>query len=48
MLLVEQNAYAALSISDRCYVMENGVVKAEGDSRELMNSPEIKQAYLGG
>ena len=47
-LLVEQNAFAALSISGRCYVLENGVVMAEGDSRELMDSPDIKKAYLGG
>lgn len=47
-ILVEQNAFAALSISNRCYVLENGVVKAEGDSKELMNSPDIKKAYLGG
>ena len=47
-ILVEQNAFAALSISNRCYVMENGVVTASGDSKVLMNSPEIKKAYLGG
>lgn len=47
-ILVEQNAFAALSISNRCYVLENGVVTAEGDSKELMNSPTIKKAYLGG
>ncbi|MCI8660562.1 MAG: ABC transporter ATP-binding protein [Lachnospiraceae bacterium] len=47
-LLVEQNAFAALSISSRCYVLENGVVNAEGKSRKLMDSPDIKRAYLGG
>ena len=47
-ILVEQNAFAALSISHRCYVMENGVIKASGRSEELMASPEVKKAYLGG
>ena len=47
-LLVEQNAYMALEISTNCYVLENGVMKLEGSSEELMNSPEIKSAYLGG
>ena len=47
-ILVEQNAYAALRISKRCYVMENGVIKTFGDSAELIQSPEIKAAYLGG
>ena len=47
-ILVEQNAFAALSISHRCYVMENGVIKTSGRSEELMASPEVKKAYLGG
>lgn len=47
-ILVEQNAYMALSISDRAYVLENGVIAAEGDSRELISMPSIKEAYLGG
>ncbi|PST31480.1 ABC transporter ATP-binding protein [Enterocloster lavalensis] len=47
-ILVEQNAFAALSISHRCYVLENGVVTAQGPSRELINSPDVKKAYLGG
>lgn len=47
-LLVEQNAYMALEISDNCYVLENGELKLQGTSEELMNSPEIKLAYLGG
>lgn len=47
-ILVEQNAYAALSISMRCYVLENGMVKTHGPSSELILSPEIKKAYLGG
>jgi branched-chain amino acid transport system ATP-binding protein len=47
-LLVEQNAYQALEISDRAYVLETGAVKLEGNSRDLMNNPEVKKAYLGG
>lgn len=46
-LLVEQNAKMALSISDRAYVMETGKITLEGDARELMNNPRIKKAYLG-
>lgn len=47
-LLVEQNAKAALSISDRGYVLETGRIVTEGPSAELLNSPAIKKAYLGG
>lgn len=47
-LLVEQNAFAALSISNRCYVLETGEIKTSGLSTELIKSPEIKKAYLGG
>lgn len=47
-LLVEQNAYDALEISGRAYVMENGVITREGKSRELMEDSAIKRAYLGG
>lgn len=47
-LLVEQNAYQALEISDRAYVLETGAVKLEGSGRDLMNNPEVKKAYLGG
>ena len=46
--MVEQNAYMALSISHRCYVLENGLVKISGDSDVLMHDNEIKVAYLGG
>jgi branched-chain amino acid transport system ATP-binding protein len=48
MLLVEQNAYEALQISDRAYILETGAVVMEGISREFINNPEIKKAYLGG
>ena len=47
-LLVEQNAQAALSIADRGYVMETGKIVAEGTGAELLASPEVKRAYLGG
>ncbi len=47
-LLVEQNAQAALSIADRGYVLETGRVVTSGTGEELIHSPEIKRAYLGG
>ena len=47
-LLVEQNAQAALSIANRGYVLETGKVVTTGAGRELLESPEIKKAYLGG
>ena len=47
-LLVEQNAQAALSIADRGYVRETGKIVASGTGAELLASPEIKKAYLGG
>jgi len=46
-LLVEQNAKKALSISDRAYVLETGKIALSGDAKELMNNEEIKKAYLG-
>ena len=46
-LLVEQNAKMALSISHRAYVIESGNITLEGNAKELMNNPEIKKAYLG-
>ena len=47
-LLVEQNAQAALSVADRGYVLETGKIVTTGTGRELLSSPEIKKAYLGG
>jgi branched-chain amino acid transport system ATP-binding protein len=47
-LLVEQNARLALSISDRAYVLERGRLVLEGPSRELEKDPRIHAAYLGG
>jgi branched-chain amino acid transport system ATP-binding protein len=47
-LLVEQNARLALSISDDAYVVERGRVVLEGPSRELAQDPRVQAAYLGG
>jgi branched-chain amino acid transport system ATP-binding protein len=47
-LLVEQNAQAALSIADRGYVLETGKIVTSGTGGELLDSPAIKKAYLGG
>lgn len=47
-LLVEQNAKMALSIADRAYVMETGNIVMTETGAELVNSPEIQKAYLGG
>jgi branched-chain amino acid transport system ATP-binding protein len=46
-LMVEQNARAALQVADRAYVLVNGRVVAAGRSRELLDRPDITQAYLG-
>ena len=46
-LLVEQNAKKALSISDRGYVLETGKIVLEGNSEDLLNNDSIKKAYLG-
>ena len=47
-LLVEQNAQVALSIANRGYVMETGKIVLEGPSKELLASPQVREAYLGG
>jgi len=46
-LLVDQNAHAALSIADRGYVMETGRVVLSGPARQLLDDPDVQQAYLG-
>jgi len=46
-LLVEQNVRQSLKLSDRAYVMENGKIIMEGKGRDLLNSEEIRKAYLG-
>lgn len=46
-LMVEQNARASLTISDRGYVLETGRVVLQGSSEELLNDSDVKRAYLG-
>jgi len=46
-LLVEQNVFHALSMSDRAYVLENGHITLEGKGTELLHNENIKKAYLG-
>ncbi|WP_134705162.1 ABC transporter ATP-binding protein [Ammoniphilus sp. YIM 78166] len=46
-LLVEQNARAALAISDRAYVLNTGKVAMEGSAQEVMKDPRVQSAYLG-
>ena len=46
-LLVEQNAKKALSISDRAYVLENGVITMSGNATELADDERVRKAYLG-
>jgi branched-chain amino acid transport system ATP-binding protein len=46
-LLVEQNAYAALAIADRGYVMETGRISLSGTGRELLEDSKVRSAYLG-
>ncbi|PKL18972.1 MAG: ABC transporter ATP-binding protein [Spirochaetae bacterium HGW-Spirochaetae-5] len=46
-LLIEQNAKAALEIADYGYVMETGNIVMEGPGRELLNNEDVKKAYLG-
>jgi branched-chain amino acid transport system ATP-binding protein len=46
--LVEQNAYHALKLAHRAYVMKNGAIALSGTGRELLASPEVRAAYLEG
>ena len=46
--LVEQNAFHALKLADRAYVMVNGVITMSGTGRELLSKPEVRAAYLEG
>ena len=46
-LLVDQNARAALAVADRGYVMETGRIVAEGRAADLLRNPQVQQAYLG-
>ena len=47
-LLVDQNARAALAIADRGYVMETGRIVLAGSASQLLHDPQVQQAYLGG
>ncbi len=47
-LLVEQNAYKALSIANRAYILETGMVTMEGPAQDLIANDAVKSAYLGG
>ena len=47
-LMVEQNAYAALRMADRAYVMETGRIVLEGPARDLLDDDHVRRAYLGG
>ena len=46
-LLVEQNAKAALAVADRGYVIETGRIILQGPSDELLNNSDVQRAYLG-
>jgi len=47
-LLVEQNAFLALTLSETCYVLETGEVSVSGPSKDLLQNEDVKRAYLGG
>ncbi|GBD28864.1 High-affinity branched-chain amino acid transport ATP-binding protein LivF [bacterium HR31] len=47
LLLVEQNAFRALEVADRAYVLKGGRVELEGSSEVLRTSPEVERLYLG-
>jgi len=47
-ILVEQNAHMALSLSETAYVLEVGRVVLEGSASELLHDDQVKKAYLGG
>lgn len=47
-LLVEQNAYKALAIANRAYILETGMVTMEGPAQDLIANDAVKSAYLGG
>lgn len=47
-LLIEQNAYAALSVADYAYILEVGKIILEGEGKVMLKDPRVKEAYLGG
>ena len=46
-LLIEQNAYIALEVADRGYVIETGVIRISGSANDLLNNEAVRDAYLG-
>ncbi len=46
-LLVEQDVFAALSIADRCYILETGSIAREGPAKVIAEDPQVQKAYLG-
>ena len=46
-MLIEQNAYMALNISDRAYVLENGKISMQGNAKDIINNKDIRKVYLG-
>ena len=47
-MLVEQNAFQALKVSHRGYVIETGDIVLQGKGSDLLNDPKVRAAYLGG
>ena len=47
-LLVEQNAFIALELADRAYVLENGRIALSGPGKDLTSDPRVRDIYLGG
>ena len=47
-LLVEQNAFKALSIANRAYILETGLITKQGNAADLITDSAVKKAYLGG
>jgi len=47
-LLVEQNVRLAIEMSQRCYVLNRGLIEAAGETAELVKDPVLADAYLGG
>lgn len=46
-LLIEQNAFMALKTSDRAYVLENGKISLEGNSKDVLENEKVREIYLG-
>ncbi len=47
-LLVEQNAYKAMQIASRVYILETGLISASGNASDMIKDPAVQKAYLGG